>query len=112
MGKTIHIIALILSNRPKGCGPTLIVCPASVGLQWELELATKATKKAKLKVMVYKDLRRRDLKVIRAHDVVIVTYHTLMNASGIPPRIMQGEASRGLCQRGQGARSTAPDVMV
>lgn len=96
MGKTIHIIALILRNRPRGCGPTLVVCPAGVCLQWEQEISSKTTKKAKLKVLVYKNMKRADSKWVQGHDVVIVSYNTLtIEAAIAPARSRKGKQREG-----------------
>lgn len=84
MGKTLQIIALILTNRPPNCGPTLIVCPASVVIQWGKEIEEKTTKAAQLDVLLYHGSnRKKDLNYIQRHGVVVTTYALMAGESSV-----------------------------
>lgn len=85
MGKTVQMIALILTERsPKGM-PTLIVCPTSVVNQWVSEIKQYCSEAAGVDVLLYHDTnRKKDPKFIAQHDVVVTSYGILaMEAKGI-----------------------------
>ena len=92
LGKTIEILALILANAPatlskrmrgkklKGGekhGVTLVVCPASVLIQWHDELC-QHTAPGTLKILKWHGPKKtRDIKRILKYDVVLTTFATL-----------------------------------
>lgn len=90
MGKTIEILALILTNRPKAIEnnsnnspkgnlikSTLIVCPLSVLNQWDNEIRSH-TAEGTLSVYVYHGAsRKRCVNFLSQFDVVLTTYSTL-----------------------------------
>eukprot|EP01105_Mastigella_eilhardi_P016431 TRINITY_DN3757_c0_g1_i2.p1 TRINITY_DN3757_c0_g1~~TRINITY_DN3757_c0_g1_i2.p1 ORF type:complete len:965 (+),score=241.35 TRINITY_DN3757_c0_g1_i2:292-2895(+) len=102
MGKTIEILALILTNKLPASAPqpiipwdpdkkddtgnvlpfvpcksTLIVCPLSLLSQWADEIRTH-TVPGTLSVYVYHGQNRvKDPLFMAKHDVIITTYHTL-----------------------------------
>ena len=87
MGKTLEVIALILTNRPRNCGPTLVVCPAGVVIQWGKEIEEKTTKAAKLDVLLYHGAKRsKDVDFIKKHGVVVTTYALLSSESSCIPK--------------------------
>ena len=71
-----------LSKHGKGMVPsrtTLIVCPASLLGQWEGEVK-KRLKPDSLRVLVYHGSSRKETaKSLARYDLVISTYHTVMN---------------------------------
>jgi SNF2 family DNA or RNA helicase len=87
MGKTLQIISVILRNKPSKCGPTLIVCPAAVVIQWGWEIEEKCTEAAKLSVLVYHGHNRnKDADFIRSFGVVVTTYSIMMGESSVIPK--------------------------
>lgn len=85
MGKTIQMIALILTERGPVNMPTLIVCPTGLLDQWVEEINRFCTKEAGVKVLLYhKSSRKKDPTFIASHDIVVTTYGILtQEASGI-----------------------------
>ncbi|MCO5556717.1 hypothetical protein L7F22_010268 [Adiantum nelumboides] len=84
LGKTIEILALILSNpcpleraTAPGCSRgTLVVCPVSIVGQWANEVKSKLA--ANLSIYMYHGSKRiRDPKKLSKFDIVITTYATL-----------------------------------
>ncbi|KAH8385616.1 hypothetical protein KR200_003579, partial [Drosophila serrata] len=57
---------------------TLVVCPMSVMCQWAQEVATKVALNA-LKTLTFHGPNRRDIGIdlIKSHDMVITSYHTV-----------------------------------
>lgn len=78
LGKTLQVITLMLSAKEAGSTtPSLVVCPTSVVLGWEREIARFAPA---LKVMcVIGDAaeRRRRLENVADYDVIITSYDML-----------------------------------
>lgn len=93
LGKTVEIIALLVSNpsdlaraprirytkdRKLRCKATLVVAPLTIVDQWkdEIERHTRPS----LSVHVYQGSRRiRELEKLLEYDVVVTTYNTLSN---------------------------------
>ncbi|KAK0470167.1 SNF2 family N-terminal domain-containing protein [Desarmillaria tabescens] len=80
-GKTLQVLVRIIDNMmdPKATykGPTLIVCPASVMLVWELE-CFRVSGSRKLNYYLYHgSSREQDPSKLKAYDVVITSYDTL-----------------------------------
>ncbi|KAK0204471.1 SNF2 family N-terminal domain-containing protein [Desarmillaria ectypa] len=80
-GKTLQVLVRIIDNMmdPKAeyKGPTLVVCPASVMLVWELE-CYRVSGSRELKYYLYHGSNReQDPYKLRAYDVVITSYDTL-----------------------------------
>ncbi|KAH7307437.1 hypothetical protein KP509_22G058600 [Ceratopteris richardii] len=84
LGKTLEILALILSNpcpaeraSVPGCSRgTLVVCPVSIVGQWANEVKSKLA--ANLSIYMYHGSKRiRDPKKLSKFDIVITTYATL-----------------------------------
>ncbi len=72
LGKTVQAAALLTASHPNPSGPSLVIAPTSVILNWQKELERFAPK---LKTLVLHG-NRRDVEAIDAHDVVITTYTT------------------------------------
>jgi superfamily II DNA or RNA helicase len=70
LGKTVQLIALHLHRRPRGAGPTLVVCPTSLLGNWQRELARFAPG---VPVRRYHG-GDRHLDDIAADEVVLVSY--------------------------------------
>ena len=78
LGKTVQIIALMLSNPPyiPARKSTLVVAPLAVIAQWRNELRSKAP--GRFSVCIYHGgSRTKDKAVLGKFDVVITTYATL-----------------------------------
>ncbi|MBA3058439.1 MAG: DEAD/DEAH box helicase [Gammaproteobacteria bacterium] len=73
LGKTIQALALLLARAPQG--PTLVVAPTSVCLNWQSEIARFAPT---LKVTVFgTGNRQKTLSDLQPFDLVITTYGLL-----------------------------------
>ncbi|KAI0092493.1 SNF2 family N-terminal domain-containing protein [Irpex rosettiformis] len=73
MGKTIQMIALLISDR--GVKPNLVIAPTVAVMQWrnEIEAHTEG-----LNVLVWHGASREsDIKALKKYDVVITTYAVL-----------------------------------
>uniref|UniRef100_A0A0W0GE17 Uncharacterized protein n=1 Tax=Moniliophthora roreri TaxID=221103 RepID=A0A0W0GE17_MONRR len=76
MGKTIQIIALLVSDRKK---PNLVVAPTVAIMQWRNEI--EAHTDPNLKVLVWHGASREsDIKELKKYDVVLTTYAVLESA--------------------------------
>lgn len=86
MGKTVEMIALILTQRGPIGMPTLIVCPTPILSQWAAEIKRYVTEAADLKVLVHHGEKRcRDPAQLMKYDVVITSYGVLtMEATNVP----------------------------
>ena len=74
LGKTIQIIALFLLEPPSRESPALVVCPTSLIVNWQREIAKFAPS---LSVMVHRGSERTGIaKGLQVADVVIATYET------------------------------------
>jgi SNF2 family DNA or RNA helicase len=75
LGKTVQTIAFLLHKAAKG--PSLVVCPASVILNWANELARFSPT---LEVKILNESSDRDalLDNVKAYDVVLTTYGLLV----------------------------------
>ena len=75
LGKTVQTIAFLLHKAAKG--PSLVVCPASVMLNWANELNRFAPS---LEVKILNESSDRDalLDNVKAYDVVLTTYGLLV----------------------------------
>ncbi|KAJ3796514.1 SNF2 family N-terminal domain-containing protein [Lentinula aff. detonsa] len=72
MGKTIQVIALLVSDRKK---PNLIIAPTVAIMQWRNEIEAHTDG---MKVLVWHgQSRESDVKELRKHDVVLTTYAIL-----------------------------------
>ncbi|MFN3429913.1 MAG: SNF2-related protein, partial [Candidatus Sericytochromatia bacterium] len=72
LGKTVQAAALLASNHPNDVGPSLVVAPTSVIVNWQAELERFAPG---LKTLVLHG-PGRDVGAIDAHDIIITTYAT------------------------------------
>lgn len=72
LGKTVQTAAVLLARR--GRGPALIVAPASVTFNWQLELARFAPQ---LSVVLFNETRSLNVEASKRADVVIVSYGLL-----------------------------------
>ncbi|KAK0490486.1 SNF2 family N-terminal domain-containing protein [Armillaria novae-zelandiae] len=72
MGKTIQIIALLLSDRKK---PNLVIAPTVAIMQWKNEIETHTDG---MKVLIWHgQARESDVKELKKYDVVLSTYAVL-----------------------------------
>ncbi|KAJ3903907.1 SNF2 family N-terminal domain-containing protein [Lentinula edodes] len=72
MGKTIQVIALLVSDRKK---PNLIIAPTVAIMQWRNEIEAHTDG---MKVLVWHgQSRESDVKELKKHDVVLTTYAIL-----------------------------------
>lgn len=76
LGKTLQAIAVMLKKADKG--PSLVVCPASVLLNWRNELERFAPSLSPL--LIHNADKQRSDKISNAtdHDIVLVTYGILI----------------------------------
>jgi superfamily II DNA or RNA helicase len=74
VGKTAQVLATLEARRAEGKGPSLVVAPKSLMFNWRGE-AAKFT--PQLRVLEHTGLDR-DIGEIRAHDLVLTTYGTLI----------------------------------
>ena len=78
LGKTLQVITLLLSAKERGnTTPSLVVCPTSVVLGWEREIARFAPALSTLCVIGDAAARRRLLQQTADYDVVITSYDML-----------------------------------
>jgi SNF2 family DNA or RNA helicase len=79
LGKTLQLIALLLHEKPRDPGPTLLVCPMSVVGNWAAEAARFAPE---LRVHVQHGTGRpraaEFARVAAEHDLVVTTYGLLV----------------------------------
>lgn len=78
LGKTLQIIALLLDARENGGDqPSLVVCPASLVLNWESEIRRFAPALTVLPVLGDAEERASLLRKTAGYDVVITSYDLL-----------------------------------
>ena len=79
LGKTLQIIALILGEKEMGqmSLPSLVICPTSLVLNWEIELNRFAPSLKVLVVMGSAEERRLLLEQTAQYDVVLTSYELL-----------------------------------
>ena len=78
LGKTVQMIALMLAAKQRGVtAPSLVVCPTSVVLGWERELARFAPELSVVCVIGDAAERRRRLEMAGDYDVVVTSYDML-----------------------------------
>ena len=78
LGKTLQIISLLLDAREHGnTEPSLVVCPASLVLNWESELRRFAPSLTVLTVLGNAEQRAADIRRAGAYDVVVTSYDLL-----------------------------------
>ncbi len=78
LGKTLQIIALLLDARENGNDrPSLVVCPASLVLNWENEIRRFAPALTVLPVLGNAEERAALLRKTAGYDVVITSYDLL-----------------------------------
>ena len=78
LGKTLQMIALILAAKERGVtAPSLVVCPTSVVLGWEREIARFAPGLSVLCVIGDAAERRRRLERVGEYDVIVTSYDIL-----------------------------------
>ncbi|KAG7096575.1 hypothetical protein E1B28_003995 [Marasmius oreades] len=76
MGKTIQVIALLVSDRKK---PNLVIAPTVAIMQWKNEI--EAHTQPNLKVLVWHgSSRETDKKELQKYDVILTTYAILESA--------------------------------
>ncbi len=77
LGKTLQMIALILSEKNEGNKPSLVICPTSLVLNWQTEIAKFApTLKARVVMGTVLD-RKEILENLEGYDVIITSYELL-----------------------------------
>ncbi|GMM30031.1 hypothetical protein DAMA08_027760 [Martiniozyma asiatica (nom. inval.)] len=84
LGKTIQMIALMLSHRPNEMthlngenksGTTLVVCPASLMVQWQKEITNKS---GQLTSWIHHGSQKvKNVKKLHEYNVIITSYETL-----------------------------------
>lgn len=78
LGKTVQMIALMLAAKERGVtAPSLVVCPTSVVLGWERELARFAPDLSVICIIGDAAERRRRLETVGDYDVVVTSYDIL-----------------------------------
>ncbi len=78
LGKTLQIITLMLAAKDRGVtAPHLVVCPTSVVLGWQREIARFAPQLSALCVMGDAGTRRQLLETAEEYDVIITSYDIL-----------------------------------
>ncbi len=76
LGKTVQALAFLLSVKQQGGGPSLVVVPRSLVVNWQRESA-KFT--PSLRVLANADTARsRDTKEFANYDIVLMTYGTML----------------------------------
>lgn len=76
LGKTVQILALLLSRADEG--PSLVVAPASVCLNWVSEM-TRFTPTLRPRLLAASDGERGAKKKFGPHDVVVCSYGLLVS---------------------------------
>lgn len=74
LGKTLQAIALMLDEKLNGGGTSLVVCPASLVLNWESEIAKFAPELNVLTVLGVASERSKAIAEAKTYDVVITSY--------------------------------------
>ena len=78
LGKTVQMIALFAAAKERGVTlPSLVVCPTSVVLNWEREIARFAPHLKVLCIIGDAAERRRRLEMVADCDVVVTSYDIL-----------------------------------
>lgn len=78
LGKTLQMIALMLAAKERGItAPSLVVCPTSVVLGWEREIARFAPQLSVLCIIGDAAERRRRLEMAGQYDVIVTSYDIL-----------------------------------
>lgn len=78
LGKTLQMIALMVAAKERGItAPSLVVCPTSVVLGWEREIARFAPQLSVLCVIGDAAERRRRLERAGEYDVIVTSYDIL-----------------------------------
>ncbi len=78
LGKTVQMIALLAAAKERGVTlPSLVVCPTSVVLNWERELAKFAPHLRVLCIIGDAAERRNRLAQVADYDVVVTSYDIL-----------------------------------
>lgn len=108
-GKTLSMIALLLTNRPsrregqvhEPAWGNLIVTPTSIMQQWAAELESRVMTEFKPRVLIYHGHNRpRDPYVLVTYDVVITSYGMLKQE--YPKVTLTDEKKNPLCRRKKG----------
>ncbi|SGZ31931.1 BQ5605_C042g12047 [Microbotryum silenes-dioicae] len=99
LGKTVQMIALMLSNPPTGkvknaegkkCKTTLIVCPLALMQQWKDEIKTKTS--VGLTVLIHHGADKKNARQLSHYDVVITSYNTLQKEWPNPKKFQSRKA--------------------
>ncbi len=78
LGKTIQIIALLLDQKNTEGKTSIVVCPSSLYINWEKEIAKFSNNKIKTLIVSGNAEQRESLiKTIKDYDVVITSYDLL-----------------------------------
>ena len=78
LGKTLQMITLMVAAKERGVtAPSLVVCPTSVVLGWEREIARFAPQLSVLCVIGDAAERRRRLEMAGDYDVIVTSYDIL-----------------------------------
>ncbi|KAK7452108.1 hypothetical protein VKT23_012213 [Stygiomarasmius scandens] len=104
LGKTVQMIATMAMNPPKldeenTCKTTLIVVPAALLQQWKDEILEKTNGIWSVYVHHGKDKLKKKSE-IKSYDIIITTYHTLMNDFIIPEDVEPEEEAEWLAKNG------------
>ncbi|PQE24544.1 SNF2 family domain-containing protein [Rutstroemia sp. NJR-2017a WRK4] len=91
LGKTVEVLATIIGNpRPadvprKEVGPTLVVCPSSISMQWRAEIG-KHLADDEINVVVYRKSQKLERQAVQNADIVVTTYHQLLMSCPWPTK--------------------------
>lgn len=78
LGKTLEVISLLLDARESGNDlPSLVVCPASLVLNWAGEIARFAPQLTVMTVLGTAEQRQQTIRQSVGYDVVITSYDLL-----------------------------------
>ncbi|THV01709.1 hypothetical protein K435DRAFT_836766 [Dendrothele bispora CBS 962.96] len=104
LGKTVQMIATMAMNQPaideeNTCKTTLIVVPAALLQQWKDEILEKTNGIWTVHVHHGKDKLKKKSEV-KSFDMIVTTYHTLMNDFVIPKDVEPAEEAAWLAKNG------------
>ena len=79
LGKTLQLIAVILSylQNTKNPKPSIVICPSSLSLNWQNEINKFAPQISSIVIRGSLTERKRQIKSIKNHNVVITSYDLL-----------------------------------
>lgn len=78
LGKTVQVIALLLDEKKRTGLTSIVVCPSSLYINWEKEIAKFSNSKIKtLIISGHAEQREQLIKQVNDYDVVITSYDLL-----------------------------------